>query len=160
MCKLFHLDRHSSNGQTYTLFFSFCGVLRRVGIFLNLQEVAMRYVSLVLASLLTIGCGNGVKSSGDPFKAVVFSPPAITTLTPNSVPVNSVPFSMTINGSNFGTDATVFWQGTAQSTLFITQNQLLVRVTATDLMFTGAVPVYVRTSGQNSNTVDFEVTAQ
>jgi hypothetical protein len=33
-------------------------------------------------------------------------------------------------------------------------------VTDTDLMFMGMVPVYVRTGGQNSNTVDFEVTAQ
>lgn len=82
------------------------------------------------------------------------------TLTPGSVPVNSVPFVMTINGSNFTTDAVVFWQGTPQSTMFITSNQLMVKVTNTDLMFTGLVPIYVRTGGQNSNTVDFDVTAQ
>ena len=121
----------------------------------------MRYLGLLLVTLLTIGCGSpGSNGNHDQLRIFIAAPPAIATLTPNSVPVNSVPFSMTINGSNFGTDATVFWQGTAQSTLFITQNQLLVRVTASDLMFTGAVPVYVRTSGQNSNTVDFEVTAQ
>lgn len=82
------------------------------------------------------------------------------TLTPGSVPVNSVPFIMTINGSNFTTDAVVFWQGTPQSTTFITSNQLIVKVTDTDLLFTGLVPIYVRTGGQNSNTVDFDVTAQ
>jgi hypothetical protein len=142
------------------LLFSFCGVLRRVGIFLNLQEVAMRYVSLVLASLLTIGCGNGVKSSGDPFKAVVFSPPAITTLTPGSVPVNSVPFSMTINGSNFGTDAVVFWNGTPLNTRFITSSQLMAALTDTNLSFWGMIPVYVRSGGMNSNTMDFNLSPQ
>jgi len=81
-------------------------------------------------------------------------------LTPGSVPVNSVPFTMTINGANFLTDAVVFWQGSPQSTLYITSNQLMVKVTDADLMFMGMVPVYVRTGGQNSNTVDFEVTAQ
>jgi hypothetical protein len=90
----------------------------------------------------------------------LLSSPAITTLTPDSVPVDSVPFNMTVNGSNFGTDAIVFWNGTAQSTFFVSSNQLTVRLTDTDLMFTGLVPVYVLTGGQNSNTVDFDVTAQ
>jgi len=121
----------------------------------------MRYFSVLLVSLLTLGCGNSKSAgSGDPLKALVFSSPSIATLTPNSVPVNSVPFTMTINGSNFGTDAVAFWQGTPQSTFFITSNQLMVNVTTTDLMFMGPVPIYVRTGGQNSNTVDFDVTAQ
>jgi hypothetical protein len=120
----------------------------------------MRYLSLLLVSLLT-GCGTrGSSGNHDPLKMIIFSPPSITALTPNSVPVNSVPFTITINGSNFGTDAVVFWQGTARSTFFVTSNQLMATVTATDLMFTGLVPIYVRTGGQNSNTVDFDVTAQ
>jgi hypothetical protein len=138
----------------------FAAFLRRVGIFLNLQEVAMRYVSLVLASLLTIGCGNGVKNSGDPFKAVVFAPPAITALTPDSVPVNSVPFTMTINGSNFGTDAVVFWNGTPLNTRFITSSQLMAALTDTNLSYWGMIPVYVRTGGMNSNTMDFNLSPQ
>jgi hypothetical protein len=121
----------------------------------------MRYFGLLLVSLLAIGCGNPASSgSHDPLVMTTFSPPSIMTLTPGSVPVNSVPFAMTINGSNFGTDAVVFWQGTPQSTIFITSNQLMVNVTDTDLLFTGLVPIYVRTGGLNSNTVDFDVTAQ
>ena len=124
----------------------------------------MRYLSLLLVSLLAIGCGtpglNHVPAGHDPLKVVVFSPPALTSLTPNSVPVNSVPFTMTVNGSNFGTDSLVFWQGTPQSTFFVTSSQLLVKVTDTDLDFMGLVPIYVLTGGQNSNTVDFDVTAQ
>jgi len=121
----------------------------------------MRYVPLLLASLIMMGCGSGSMSKTDPPRLVsVFAPPAITELSPTSVPVNSVPFMLTINGSNFGTDAVVFWNGVAQHTVFITSGQLLVSLTATDLDFTGLVPVYVRTLGQNSNTVDFDVTAQ
>ena len=120
----------------------------------------MRYLSLLLVSLFAIGCGNAVYPPNHPLRVDILSSPAITALTPNSVPVNSVPFTMTVNGSNFGTDAIVFWQGTAQSTFFVTSKQLMVNVTDTDLMFMGSVPVYVRTGGQNSNTVDFNVTAQ
>jgi hypothetical protein len=118
------------------------------------------YFGILLIGLLAIGCGTPGSSNHDPLRVFVFSAPSIANLTPGSVPVNSVPFTMTINGSNFGTDAVVFWQGTAQSTFVVTSNQLMVKVTDTDLMFTGLVPIYVRTGGQNSNTVDFDVTAQ
>jgi len=123
-----------------------------------LQEVVTRYIALLLASLLTLGCGMG---SGNPHSVVsVFSPPSIATLTPDSVPVNSVPFTMTINGDNFGTDAVVFWNGIPQFTIFVTSKQLMANVTDTDLLFAGLVPIYVRTGGLNSNTVDFNVAVQ
>ena len=120
----------------------------------------MRHIGLLLASLLTIGCGTGVKSNGDPFKAVVFSPPSISALTPDTVPVNSVPFTMTIDGSNFGPDAVIFWNGTPLSTRYITSNQLMAALTDTNLMYWGMIPVYVRTGGMNSNTMDFNLSAQ
>lgn len=121
----------------------------------------MRRLALLLAALVMIGCGSDPdsKPSGPKF-ATVFAPPAISTLSPISVPVNSPPFYLTINGSNFGTDAIVFWNGVAQHTVFITSQQLAVSVTSTDLQFTGLAQLYVRTQGMNSNTVDFDVTAQ
>jgi hypothetical protein len=118
----------------------------------------MRYIPLLLASLLTLGCGAA--SHSDPLRASSFSPPSITMLTPNSVPQNSVPFAMTIMGTNFGTDALVFWNGAPQHTISVTSTQVTVAVTETDLMFPGLVPVYVRTGGMNTNTVDFQVAIQ
>jgi hypothetical protein len=93
-------------------------------------------------------------------KGFGFSPPSIAALTPNSAPVNSVPFTMTVNGQNFGTDATVFWNGTAVFTTFVSSGQVLADLTSTNLMFAGPAHVYVRTGGLNSNTVDFNVTGQ
>jgi hypothetical protein len=81
-------------------------------------------------------------------------------LSPGTVPVNSVPFTMTVNGTNFGTDAVVFWNDVPQSTRFVNPKQLLVAVTETDLMQFGLAHVYVRTGGGNSNTLDFDVSAQ
>jgi hypothetical protein len=121
----------------------------------------MRYIALLLASLLTIGCGAGTGAGNhDPLRIGIFAPPAITTLTPDSVPVNSVPFSMTINGDNFGTDAVAFWNGVPQRTFLVTSKQLMVAVTDADLMFAGLAHVYVHSGGQNSNTVDFDVAVQ
>jgi IPT/TIG domain len=121
----------------------------------------MRCISLVLASVFALGCGLGGPASHDPHSVVdVFAPPSIAVLAPDTVPVNSVPFAMTINGTNFGADAVVFWNNTPQFTRFVTSSQLMVNVTADDLMFWGMVPVYVRTGGQNSNTLDFNVAPQ
>lgn len=120
----------------------------------------MRFIVVLLASLLAIGCGTGSGNHDTRLLGSAFSPPSISTLTPNSVPVNSVPFTMTINGSNFLTDAIVFWNGTPLSTRFVSSNQLLAVLAETDLTIVGLIPVYVRTGGLNSNTVDFDVTAQ
>ena len=119
----------------------------------------MRYICIALASF-TLGCGMGW-TNHDPHTVFgLFNPPSITSLTPDSIPVNSVPFTMTINGTNFGTDAIVFWNGTPQFTIIVTSNQLMAKLTQGDLMFWGPAHVYVRTGGQNSNTVDFDGTAQ
>ncbi|HYL14975.1 MAG TPA: IPT/TIG domain-containing protein [Terriglobales bacterium] len=121
----------------------------------------MRFIGVLLAGLLAIGCGTG-PGNHDPglLKGSAFSPPTISTLTPNSVPVNSVPFTITVNGSNFLTDAIVLWNGTPLSTRFISSNQLLASLVQTDITTVGLIPVFVRTGGLNSNTVDFNVTAQ
>ena len=64
---------------------------------------------------------------------------------------------MTINGTNFGTDALVFWNGVPQHTTFVSRNQLMVDVTVTDMSFAGQAKLYVQTAGRNSNTVTFDV---
>ncbi|HYL14127.1 MAG TPA: IPT/TIG domain-containing protein [Terriglobales bacterium] len=120
----------------------------------------MRFIGVLLASLLAIGCGTSNGNHDPHLVGSAFFPPSITTLTPNSVPVNSVPFSITVNGSNFLPDAIVFWNGTPLSTRFISSNQLLATLAQTDLTTVGLIPVSVRTGGLNSNTVDFNVTAQ
>lgn len=120
----------------------------------------MRYFVLVVACLFAIGCGAGSGFQGPGSITQTFSPPSINALTPSSVPVNSVPFTMTVNGTNFGTDTVVFWNGNPLFTIFVNSKQVLANLTDTDLMFAGLVPVYVRTAGLNSNTVQFNVSFQ
>ena len=112
--------------------------------------------TLVATTLISAGCGNAAGT--DPFKTTGnFEPPAITALTPPSVPVNSVPFTMGITGSNFGPASQVFWNGNPRFTRVVNSTTLQVSVTQTDLDYAGLVPIYVRTAGLNSNTVQFDV---
>jgi len=122
----------------------------------------MRLLGLVVLFLLASGCGNGDPASstlGPHFGTGTINP-SINQLTPNTAPVNSVPFTMTIQGQNFGADAVVFWNAIPQQTTFVSATQLQVAVTATDLTFTGLNHIFVRTGGVNSNTVDFNETPQ
>lgn len=119
----------------------------------------MRFAGLLFAILLAAGCGNGTHAPSTTF-GTNFSPPALMELSPGTVPVNSVPFTLTVNGANFGTDAVVFWNDVPQSTRFVNSKQLLVAVTEADLMQFGLAHVFVRTGGLNSNTLDFNVSAQ
>jgi hypothetical protein len=119
----------------------------------------MRSASLLLIVALTAGCG----ASGHDSKATFgnsFNPPALTTLDPNTVPVNSTPFVMTLNGANFGADAIVFWNRVPHTARVLSRTQLQVSITNDDLTTFGLVPVYVQTAGMTSNTVTFSVTAQ
>jgi len=126
----------------------------------------MRYIGyrpaglFLLCCLVTLGCGNPAHSpanTGGPMRGSSFSPPSLATLTPSAAPINSVPFTMEVDGANFLADATVFWNGTALSTTFVNSHQLLTNLTSTNLMLSGMVQVYVRTGGSNSNTVEFDL---
>lgn len=119
----------------------------------------MRYSVLLLVTFFCVGCGSPA-GNHDPLRMGTVINPAISSLSPTSVPVDSVPFTLTVNGSDFGPGAIVFWNGTALNTQFISSTQLIAQLQPTNLQFAGLVPVYVRTQGFNSNTVEFDVTIQ
>ncbi len=119
----------------------------------------MRF-AFILVVLVVAGCGAGNNAHPTMLTGSGVSSPALTTLTPNNAPVDSPTFTLTINGSNFGLDATVFWNGAPAKTILVTSNQLMAQITDTDMQMTGMIPVFVRTGGQNSNTVRFDVSIQ
>ncbi|HMK23148.1 MAG TPA: IPT/TIG domain-containing protein [Terriglobales bacterium] len=116
----------------------------------------MRSASLFLLVVLSVGCG--VRDPKISY-GTSFNPPALTALAPGTVPVNSTPFVLTVDGNNFGTDAIVFWNKVPHTARFMSSTQLQVQITADDLTTFGLVPVYVQTAGMTSNTVDFNVSA-
>ena len=126
----------------------------------------MRYYSslpaslLLLFTLISLGCGSpshNPNSNAGPSRVLTSSPPFITALLPSGAPVNSVPFTMEVTGTNFDTNAVVYWDGTPLSTTFVNSQQLFADLASTNLMLAGTVEVYVRTDGLNSNTVEFDL---
>lgn len=120
----------------------------------------MRLSLVLLAALAAIGCGAGTGPRPHKVVGSAFFPPSITMLSPNTVPVNSPPFAITIVGTNFGPDAVVFWNNTPLTTMPINSRQVMAQLTALNLQTSGMIQVFVRTAGQNSNVLDFQVAIQ
>jgi hypothetical protein len=107
-------------------------------------------LTLVLAVL---GCGGyGSNNMGGNGAA-----PSITNLNPNMKTSNDPAFVLTVNGSGFGTDSVVYWNGTALPTSYGTGTSVTANVSAVDIMNAGMFPVYVRSGGKNSNMINFTV---
>ena len=116
----------------------------------------MRVTALLLTTALMFGCGYGSRNY-NPGMPGTGAAPSIATLSPSSAMHGGTGFTLTINGNNFGADAAVYWNAAARATTYVTGNQVTAAITASDIANTGRVPVYVRSGGQNSNTVDFDV---
>ena len=116
-----------------------------------------RFVYLVLITgLMAAGALTSCGSYSSSMTRGVGAP-TIAQLVPDSATAGSGAFTMTVNGSGFGTDAVVFWNGSMLSTTYVTMNQLMVAVPAANVANRESIPVYVRTAAMNSNTVEFTV---
>jgi hypothetical protein len=69
--------------------------------------------------------------------------PTITTLVPSSIAAGSPAFSLTLNGTNFATNSSVMWNGSARVTTFVSTTQLTAAITAADVLTAGTASVTV-----------------
>lgn len=115
----------------------------------------MRLTIVVLALLASVGCGYSSKNYNPGMGGV--GSPTVTTIMPNSAMAGTAGFTLTVNGTNFGTDAVVYWNGMAHTSMYVSAAQVTAAVSSTDVANPGMIPVYVRTGGMNSNTVNFNV---
>jgi hypothetical protein len=106
---------------------------------------------LLSLALLTAGCGYGNHYMGGA------GAPNIMTLSPNMKTHGDPAFTLTVNGSGFGTDSVVFFNGAALPSTYGTGTSVTAQVSATDVMTAGMFAVYVRSGGKNSNMIDFTV---
>lgn len=83
--------------------------------------------------------------------------PSVSQLTPSAVLHGSATFALTVDGANFGTDAVVYFNGNPLQTAYGSTTQVTAQVPAADVAASGMVLVYVRTGGQNSNSMTFTI---
>jgi len=115
----------------------------------------MRATGLLSLLLILTGCGVEQQKSPNSGPPVVLTP-LISAVIPNSAPAGSAGFTLTVNGSNFGTDAAVYWNNSQKKSQFVSGNQVTAQIQASDLQQSGEIPVYVKTGGQQSNTIEFD----
>jgi len=107
---------------------------------------------LLAIALMGAGCGYGshnyMNGTGMP---------QITQLSPSGTPHGEAAFTLTVEGSGFGTDSLVYWGTTTRTTTYDTTSQVTADITAADIMNAGTVQVYVHSGGANSNAVTFTI---
>jgi|SRR5580704_11822710 hypothetical protein len=96
-------------------------------------------VLLAALSAFTLACGYSSKAT----MTQPGSMPAISALAPNTMTSGGPSFVMTVNGSNFSTKGTINWNGMAQTTTFVSANQLTATIAATDIAAPATVTVTV-----------------
>ena len=86
--------------------------------------------------------------------------PVVSSLSPSTAQVGADPVSVIVNGSNFTTDAKVYFNNTLLTTTYNATNKLTATLPTSLLGTAGAFPVFVRqTSGDSIQVVKFTVVA-
>ncbi len=86
--------------------------------------------------------------------------PAVLGMTPLFVSMGSPAFTLTVNGSGFVPNSTVYWGATALATLYVNAGQLTAQVPASDVVAAGIVGITVGTpapGGGTSSNLQFEI---
>jgi hypothetical protein len=107
----------------------------------------MKRLSTILLTALTaftLACGYSSKATTP---AVAGAIPSITELAPDNTNSGGPAFVLTVNGASFSTTATINWNGTAQTTTYVSANQLTATIAATDVASPATVAVTVTNPG-------------
>ncbi len=94
----------------------------------------------VLISLGPSGCGGSTeRQTSEPSNPI----PNILALSPVSSTPGGPDFTLTVNGSNFVSDARIRWDGSDRPTTFVSSSQLTASISGSDLVTPGTVAVTV-----------------
>jgi hypothetical protein len=107
--------------------------------------------TVLLAVLLTasMACGYSSKATTP---ATAGAMPNITALAPNSANSPGAAFVLTVNGTNFNTNATISWNAVAQTTAYVSGSQLTATIPASDVAAPGTAAVTVTNPGTKGGT--------
>ena len=115
----------------------------------------MKLVCVLFLIFITLSCGYGSNYNGT--NTAPGAVPNISQLSPGSVTAGGPGFVLTVDGTNFGMGALVYWNSISHNATYLTGQQIATTISAADIANPGDVQVYVRNNGQNSNTVMFTV---
>ncbi|MGI8687363.1 MAG: S8 family serine peptidase [Thermomicrobiales bacterium] len=88
------------------------------------------------------------------------APPIATSLAPTTAVAGGAPFTLTVTGSHFRSDATLLWNGTPHPTLSVSDTQVTAAITPADLPAVASITVaVVNTDDTRSTALPFTITA-
>jgi hypothetical protein len=116
----------------------------------------MRFTMVLILTCLMAGCGYGSRNYMNNGGGGTGTP-SIASLSPASTAAGSTSFTLTVNGANFASGAVVYFNGTAESTMFVSSNQVTAAIPSTAVTTAATIPVYVHSGIYNSNTINFMV---
>jgi hypothetical protein len=108
----------------------------------------MKTLTVLLLAILCSGCGSYKSPTQAPTQAGIV--PLIATIMPNNANAGGAGFTMTVNGSNFNSNAMVNWNGAPQPTSHVTANQLTAQIPATAIVTAGTATVSVTNPGSST----------
>ncbi len=100
--------------------------------------------------------GGGVSNS----RTLQIKKPAVSSISPSSVPVGGPAFTLTVNGSNFIPASVVQWNGAARPTTFVNGGQVQAAIPASDITTAGDAKIRVSNStpdGSVSNSKTLQI---
>jgi len=104
----------------------------------------MKLFVVVLLAAIGVGCGYSKPAN---MPAAPGTTPTIAQLTPPSTAAGSSAFTLEVDGSNFGSSATVNFNGAAMSTTWSSASKVTASIPASAVASSGTVPVTVTNPG-------------
>jgi hypothetical protein len=104
----------------------------------------MKLSIILLLAVLGAGCGYSKRATTPQAPGTM---PAISQLDPPSTAAGSSQFTLTVQGTNFGSRAVVNFNGATMSTAVVNGTQVTATIPATAVMNSGTVPVTVTNPG-------------
>jgi hypothetical protein len=115
----------------------------------------MKLVFVLLLALVALGCGYG--SSTHNYNMTTATAVKMSEIAPNAAAAGMPGFTLTVNGSGFASNSMVYWNSMPLSTTFVSGNQLVASVPASEVAMPAMVQVYVNSNGMASNMMSFTV---
>ncbi len=109
---------------------------------------------------ITQSSGSPVQAGFDVTLTVAASPPSLSTLSPASATAGGSGFTLTVNGSGFLSGATVLWNSSSLTTIYVNTSQLTASVPASLISSHGTASVTATNPGAAaSNALTFTINA-
>lgn len=107
----------------------------------------MKIRSVLLLTVLCSACGSYKAPNQMSQSGIV---PVMSAMIPNNINAGAQGLTLTVNGSNFNSNAVVTFAGAQQPTRFVTAKQLMAMIPAVALATPGKVAVTVTNPGSST----------